>query len=265
LRRLEWALPVAALVALFTAFVAVQLAVLFGGREYVLRTAGVTYAEYARRGFWQLLTVTALTLAVIAVAARLAPRETVADRVWLRALLGGLAVLTLVVVASALSRMWAYEQAYGFTRLRILVSACELWLGVVFVLVIVAGVRLNTTASQAMWLPRAVLGTGLLALLALAALNPDRFIAEQNVARYERTQRLDTEYLSQLSADALPALNRLPQPVRSCVLGNWAAHNDWREPDSWNEWNLGRRQAKDVMLDLPELRPLPPAWACVNR
>ena len=44
--------------------------------SYVLRTAGLTYAEYARGGFWQLLVVTGLTLAVIAVAARKAPRET---------------------------------------------------------------------------------------------------------------------------------------------------------------------------------------------
>ena len=47
----EWALPLALLAGLFAVFVAVQIAVLFGGHEHVLRTAGLTYAEYARQGF----------------------------------------------------------------------------------------------------------------------------------------------------------------------------------------------------------------------
>ena len=49
------ACPLIALVALFAAFVALQLAALYGGHDYVLRTAGLTYAEYAREGFAQLL------------------------------------------------------------------------------------------------------------------------------------------------------------------------------------------------------------------
>lgn len=66
--RWEWAIPVALLDLLFLGFVAVQLTVLFGGNTHVLTTADLTYAEYARQGFWQLLAVTALTLLVIAVA-----------------------------------------------------------------------------------------------------------------------------------------------------------------------------------------------------
>jgi hypothetical protein len=246
LRRIEWAVPVGALVALFAGFVAVQATVLFGGREHVLRTAGLTYAEYARTGFWQLLTVTALTLLVLAVAARLAARETASDRIWLRALLGSLALLTLVIVASAMSRMWAYEQAYGFTRLRLLVSVCEVWLGVVFVLVLLAGIRLGTRST---WLPAAVFATAVAALLSIAVLNPDRFIAERNVIRFEETGRVDLYYLRDLSADAVPALNRLPELERACVL-HWI-QNDLTESASeeeWRHWNLGREQARRLLV-----------------
>ncbi|MFD1050426.1 DUF4153 domain-containing protein [Kibdelosporangium lantanae] len=69
--------------------------------------------------------------------------DTTRDRVFLRSLLGALCLLMLVVVASALTRMWAYQEAYGFTVMRLLVEACELWLGVVYLLVIAAGVRLS--------------------------------------------------------------------------------------------------------------------------
>jgi hypothetical protein len=238
-RRIEWALPVGALVALFAGFVAVQATVLFGGRDHVLATAGLTYAEYARSGFWQLLVVTGLTVIVVGVAAQIAPRSAVADRVLLRTLLGLLSALTLAIAASALSRMAAYEQAYGFTRQRLLVTACELWLGVVFALILVAGIRL-----RGRWVPRAALAAAVAALFALAMLNPDAFIAQQNVARFLETGRIDTNYLSTLSADAVPALQALPEPYRSCALASITNKLADARPEAWFDWNLGRRTAQ---------------------
>ena len=242
LRRLEWTLPLAALNAVFLAFVAVQLTVLFGGADHVLSTAGLTYAEYARRGFWQLLVVTALTLAVLALAARWAPRDTPRDQLLVRVLLGGLAALCLVIVASALFRMHTYEEAYGFTRLRVLVSACELWLGSVLVMVLAAGVKL-----RANWLPQAAIGSGVAALIGLALLNPDHFIADRNVTRYEQTNRIDVLYLSQLSADAVPALDRLPATLRSCALSDIA--RDLAEEHDWRGWNIGTDRARHTLGD----------------
>lgn len=211
----------------------------------MLRTADLTYAEYARRGFWQLLMVTLLTLAVLAAAARWASRDTPADRAWFRGLLGGLALLTLVIVASALYRMHVYEQAYGFTRLRVLVSAVELALGVVFAMVLVAVARLRGG-----WLPQAVVATGVVTLLGLAALNPDQFIADRNIDRYRHSGRIDTPYLSRLSADAVPALDRLGGQRRTCVLYRIETELA-RERDAWGDWNLGRTQARRVLAARP--------------
>ncbi|MET8229124.1 DUF4173 domain-containing protein [Micromonospora sp. NPDC005298] len=237
--RLEWTIPLVLLDALFAAFVLVQLTVLFGGSGHVLRTAGLTYAEYARGGFWQLLAVTALTLLVIAVAARRAPKATRADRLLVRVLLGTLTALSLVVVASALYRMQVYADAYGATRLRLVVATTELWLGLLFVLVGVAVVRL-----RAEWLPRLVIGTAVLALLGLALVNPDRLIAERNVDRYRDTGSLDVSYLSGLSADAVPALERLPEPMRTCALREIA----YGLPrDGFWATNVGRERARPVL------------------
>ena len=234
-RRLEWAVPVGMLVVLFALFVGVQVVSWFGGSEYVQRTADLTYAQYARTAFWQLTAVTVLTLAVIGVTARIAPRESAADRLWFRGILGSLAVLTLVVVASALSRMWAYQEAYGFTVLRLLVEVCEVWLGLVYVLVIAAGVRL-----RGRWLPKAMLTSAVGSLLALAALNPEYLVARQDVSRWQQTHQLDTLYLSGLSVDVLPALEGLPDAVKACA-------TPWRElaEDDWREWNASRAAARE--------------------
>ncbi|WP_432955997.1 DUF4153 domain-containing protein [Micromonospora haikouensis] len=253
-RRLEWAVPLALLDALFAAFVLVQLAVLFGGSAHVLRTAGLSYAQYARGGFWQLLAVSALTLLVIAGAARWAPRATRADRLLVRVLLGTLTALSLVVVASALYRMQVYADAYGATRLRLVVAAVELWLGALFVLVGVAVLLLRAGR-----LPVLVVGTAVLALLGLAAVNPDRLIAERNVDRHRQTGRIDVSYLSGLSADAVPALARLPEPLRSCALrdlaGTLPADSAWTA-------NLGRATARDLLAAGPIGAP---AVDCGNR
>jgi hypothetical protein len=247
LHRWEWAMPLALLDALFVAFVLVQVTVWFGGADHVLETAGLTYAEYARGGFWQLLVVTVLTLAVIGLAARWAPREHRTDRILLRVLPGVLAGLTLVIVASALYRMHVYEQAYGFTRLRVLVSLCELWLGLVFLMVLAAGIRL-----RAGWLPRAAVASAVLALLGLGALDPDRFIADRNVDRFHAIGRIDTAYLSTLSADAVPALDRLDGEWRDCALGD--IHRRLirdGERDGWHEWNLARTRAREILTERP--------------
>ena len=232
LPRWEWALPLGVLDALFIAFVAVQASILFGGHTHVLETEGLTYAEYSRQGFWQLLWVSALTMLVLSVVIRVAGRSTAADRRLLRVLVGTLCATSIVVVVSAIHRMWVYQQAYGFSTERLMVITIEVWLGAVFVLVAAAGIRMS-----ARWLPRAVLVAGVLALLGLAALNPERLIADRNIDRFEQTGQLDAEYLSRLSADIDPALHRLPDRIRACVTAPAA------DRDPWYLFNLSRSRA----------------------
>ncbi|WP_432982301.1 DUF4153 domain-containing protein [Dactylosporangium sp. CA-233914] len=236
-RRVEWLVPVGAVLALFVLFVAVQLTVLFGDREYVMRTVGLTFAEYARKGFWQLLVITMLTLGVMAVTMRKAPRDAKADRVLLRAVIGALAVCSLVVVGSALWRMSVYEEAYGFTRLRVFVSAVELWLGGIFVLVVAGGLERRVT-----WLGRAAAGLWVATLLGLAVLNPDRLIAAHNVER----SNADIWYLGTLSADAAPELDRLPAGARECALAGIAGEL-YADRDDWRGWNLARARARQIV------------------
>ncbi|MFD9521485.1 DUF4173 domain-containing protein [Streptomyces sp. NPDC059979] len=243
--RVEWALPLVLLNLLFAGFNAVQLAVLFGGYDKVLQSTGQTYAEYARQGFWQLLWATLLTLVVIALALRWAPRAGAGDRRFVRIVLGLLCALTLVVVASALRRMDLYVDAYGLTRLRVSVAAMELWLGLVIVLIMGAGV------FGARWLPRAVAGSSAAVVLAFGLLSPDGMVAERNVTRYTADQKIDLAYFQFLSADAVPALDRLPEPQRSCAL---RGINDEMASDGdvpWYAMSLGEYRARQILRERP--------------
>lgn len=129
--------------------------------------------------------------------------------------------------------------------LRVLVLACELWLGAVYLLVLVAGARL-----RAGWLPRAVVGLGAAMLLGLAALDPEAFIVERNVERYAASAQLDLQYLSRLSADAVPALASLPVPERVCALQD-LEYELKASDDRWREWNWSRERAREVLAAQP--------------
>jgi hypothetical protein len=245
LGRSEWLLALGALNALFALFVGVQVAVLFGGDGYVRDTAGLTYAEYARQGFGQLVVVGVLTLVVVAAALRWARTDTPRHARILRALLTALCLLTLVVLGSALHRLGLYEQAFGYTRTRLAVHFFLVFGAALFCLLTGALV-----SGRRAWLPRA---TVLLCAVSAAAFwiaDPDRRIATHNVERYEATGRIDTAYLASLSADAVPALLGLPPRLRATVLD---AQRDRlaRRRDGIAGANLARHRAREALGSHP--------------
>ena len=212
-RPWEWAVPVGVVVAMFLGFLVAQAAAMWGGHEYLRETTGLSYAEYVHQGFGQLTAATFLTVVVVAVTMRVAPREVPRDAVLLRVLLGLLCVLTLAVVASALYRMSLYQEAYGYTVLRVFVDGFELWLGLVVAFLLAGVVRLRGS-----WIPRAVLVSAAVFALGFAAMNPDAGWPVATSTASRRASRLDTTYLSTLSADAAPVIHeRLPREVAQCV------------------------------------------------
>lgn len=245
---LEWALPLGALDALFLVFVVLQASVLFAGHGYVQRTTGLTYAEYARQGFWQLLAAAALTLVVIAAAVVFADARSQTERRVLRGLLGVLSLFTLLTVASALYRLRLYETAFGLSRLRLFTEGVAVWLGALFALILLAGVVQRVRRHLA----RIALAATAVGLLVFSLANPDRLIARRNVERWRETGRLDVRYLQTLSADAVPAIASLPEPLRAQALGPVAATLARAEP--WSSGNLSRRRARSRLVHLSDTR-----------
>jgi len=223
--------------ALFLAFAGFQVAYLFiGGASSPAE--GYTYATYARRGFFELLLVSMMTLGLVMALARWTRRESPLAQGAFRVGTSLMVALTLVIVASAVKRMTLYEDAFGYTRLRLFTHVFMYALGAV----------LTWRAVTLWWRPeRFAIGafvTALGAVLAVNALNPDALIVRLNIARTTDPAGPDLNYLSDLSSDAVPELVRrldLKDARNAALLEQYVE----RQPayGGWPEWNLAHWRA----------------------
>jgi hypothetical protein len=185
---------------LFGAFVLIQLAYFFGGRVNV-SVEGLTYAEYARRGFFELVAVAALTLGLALALDQITRRESPLQHAIFRVLEVIVVVLTAIILLSAWQRMSLYEHEYGFTHLRLYTHLFMLWMAVLFGFFLLSLFRVREH----------IFSLGLLIcligyLVTLNLVNPDYMIAERNVSRYAEGYPLDFVTLNDLSADMIPTL-----------------------------------------------------------
>jgi len=219
LGRLEASIVLGSLVALFAAFATAQLIALSGGGRHVLETAGLTYAEYARTGFFQLIAVATITLGALLGLRSLTDLDDPTTRRRFVVLAEVALALTLVVVFVALRRLDLYQDAFGLTMLRLYSQVFAVWVGGVFVLL---AVSLAGAGRGRSWLPAIAAATGLAALLALNVANPEAVVVRHNVDFAASSGRFDPAYLAGLSDDAVPALEkalpRLQPEARARVL-----------------------------------------------
>jgi hypothetical protein len=238
---------------LFTTFVVIQFAYLFGGQENITAT-GYTYAEYARRGFGELMAVAFLSLGLIMALGSWTQREDKVRKRWFNGLCSALVGLVGVILVSALKRLLLYENAYGFTRLRTYTHVAIIWMGVLF-LVFLGLLLIGRLRRFAL-----VASLGMLGFAAtLNLLNIDAFIVRMNANRLEATDQIDIQYLASLSEDAVPGMVELvegtTQAVRTELLPQLACRRAMLlESDSryagWQSYHRSRTTAKGLLNEI---------------
>jgi hypothetical protein len=82
-------------------------------------------------------------------------------------------------------------------------------------------------------------------MLAFSLSNPDGTVAEHNVARWQRTGKLDIAYLQKLSADAAPSLAKLPPGLREVAFGPLT--DRLASGDGWGSLNVSRHRARNIL------------------
>jgi uncharacterized protein DUF4153 len=199
----EGLIVLAVLDAIFAAFAVAQALGVTGAAADTLRAAGVTYADYARSGFFELLWVAGITAVVIIVFSRITSLRTPRTRRSFMVLAEVGISLTLLIVFVAFRRLSFYEDAFGFTMLRLYSHIFAVWIAIVFVFLAadIAGLY-----RRRRWFVGATVASATVVLLLLNVANPEALIVTLNIEHATTTHKIDADYLGQLSNDAIPTL-----------------------------------------------------------
>jgi hypothetical protein len=245
----------AAVDALFAAFAAVQIAFLFGGAS-TLSAIGMTYSDYARQGYFQLVFVVGLAGLLL-----LGAHEVAGLTRRFLVLAVALLLLTGLILASAAVRLALYQGAYGWTELRFFVAASIAWLATCLALTLGA-----LRANRMRWLPHAIAMSAAAVTLAVSAIGPQAFVMHQNLARVldpslvavDGHSGFDVDYASELGDDAVPdlvaALAVVPTPDAAALRVQLEGRRAALQLDSSSagplSWNLSRERARAALATL---------------
>jgi len=249
--------------ALFLFFVALQIAYLFGGVD-TLNATGLTYSEYGRRGFFELIAVAVLAGGLVfGVELVVAHRS----RLYVGAALA-LVVATCIVVVSAAYRMHLYQLAYGWTEQRFYALAGIGWLGGAS---LVAAILIWRNETR--WLLHAAGLLGLAVAFAVNLIGPSAFVARQDLERVvnpsglpdDARRVLDAYYLGSLGDGAVPTLveylPRLGASDRQALgsaLRTFALEKRDLSIGPWQTQSVDRVRAREALLGVAdELRNYP--------
>ena len=241
---LAFAVMLAAVVALYALFLAVQSAGLFGGEAY-LASRGLSYAQWARSGFFQMVGVTIVNLTVLLLALTFSRRGGGCFTV-VRLLGAVLTAESFLLLASAAWRMTLYVSAYGLSFKRVMTYWGMAMMALFF---LAAAWKL---AKPDFRFFRAALPLALAGWLVINCVPADYLVARDQVDRYlsGQSETIDAEYLLySLSYDTLSQLDRLDGTL---ICHDWATggqtrlstlleqrREEAREVCSdWQSWNL---------------------------
>jgi len=250
----ESSMVLGSVVVLFTLFVLVQFQYFFGGQANI-HLDGYTYADYARQGFGELVTVAFFALLLFLGLSSITKRDAAHQLKIFSGLGVALLALVGVMLVSAYQRLVLYESAYGFTRLRTYTNVFMVWVAVLLAAVVLLEL-LRRQRAFALAALLAALGFA----ISLTILNVDGFILARNVARFQQGQDLDVGYLASLSSDAVPGMASLyqSQPADSKLRDRLGAvlacmrHNETgRTRDTaWQSFHLSDYRAAQAMTGM---------------
>ncbi len=244
--------------ALFFAFILLQIAYLFGNHE-TIAVEGFTYASYAHRGFFQLIAVAVISFLMLLGTEKYITKNNGSHNVLFKILSSTLIVQVILIMASAFIRLSLYEDAYGFTVLRLFSHSFIIFLAVVFCILlykIFIDSRENTLAFR-------IFIAVVTFSFVMNILNPDAFIARKNVERFIETEKLDEYYMTSLSADAIPESIKILDLPESTKKFDFMSNLSWRAQEivnnaknaPWQATHISRINARKILeakaKDLP--------------
>ena len=232
---------------LFLLFISVQITYLFGGQSNI-SSLGFTYAQYARRGFFELIGVAVISFFLLLGLDKYIKREKGNDLRIFKILSSLLVIEVVVIMISAFTRLLLYEDAYGFTTLRLYSHVFIIFLTITFALLIYKVLKNEKESNFSL----GVFLSAILFLVSMNILNPDAFIAQRNRERFNDGKKIDVYYLTTLSDDALPVTIKMLNVSDESIKGEFAYYMYWRvqgrdSSNNWQSFNISRNRAQEII------------------
>lgn len=233
------------ILAVYTVFAVIQFRYLFAGAELPY---GLSYTEYARKGFFELLGLSGVNIALILFAVNRGHKKSPAA-VFGRGLNCYLCAVTAVLLASSFYRMWLYCLSDGLTRLRLFVLGFLVFeaVGLILTFVYIFKPRFNVVMAYLL--------IGLVYYVLLNIVPTDSIVAKSQVDMYLSGRRTEAEYALSLSSDAAEQLYRLADcPELRPQLAEYFRNVCNEAPHDWRSFNLSRARAAELAEDFAAKR-----------
>ncbi len=205
--------------------------------------SGVTFAEYARRGFGELSFVATIVGAIILILEYTRPADATApERQKLTRLELVLLLALELVLFSAFHRVILYEQVYGFTTARVFPQAYMVAMALALFALAIEVARGSISISFG----RRVAEIGLGVFTVMVFWNYEAWIVNRNIDRALETGKFDGYYASTLSGDAIPTLLSRRGEIPTVARADWETRLACVSPPTerrWFEWNRSVRAA----------------------
>ena len=208
------------------------------------------YSSYARQGFFQLMFVSFINFIILIVANVNKQEKTKSQKIYNKIMSLLIVVFTIIIIISAIFRMNLYQEAYGYTYLRIFVDFILITEGLISIPIIISllGKKIDILKTS-------IVITSFMYVL-LNFMNIDNFIAEKNIDRYfnnPENSNFDVSYLCKLGTDATAQMTRLLNVKDENIvrrtqnyLYNQKQNIELNKMD-WQEYNISKKQAEEIL------------------
>jgi hypothetical protein len=230
---------------IYLLFTVIQFSYLYGGGNMTL-PANFTYAEYARRGFFELAAVTFINFVIVLSCTKFIKREDKRHLNIANILFAILILFTLNMLYSANLKLSLYEGSYGFTYLRVFVHIFMILLFILS-LIVLAGIWYRKIPVM-----KAIIITTIVMYTIVNYVNIDAFIARKNIERFYSTGKLDVHYLNSLSYEAVPYIMEIKNvedviDIREIRDGINKKRNNLDRLESWQEFNFSKNKVRNLL------------------
>ncbi|VAW77697.1 hypothetical protein MNBD_GAMMA12-1003, partial [hydrothermal vent metagenome] len=231
----------------FALYIKVQISYYFGDDAMIQNTNGIAYAEYARTGFFQLVSLSIVVLGFLWSLAWFMRKDVQIFGFWFKIMALIMIGLLTVIEASAIHRMILYTNAYGLTEARFYALALMLWVGLIYIIFALTILK----SKRGQFLANA-LACGMGIVIILNFINPAALITQYNLTHTTKN-KVDIYYLTNLGPDAYPTIinniNLINQKNRCVTVKYIEGHLRVLYKD-WRNWSWGIQNTRKALSNL---------------